>query len=89
MGRVVPVSQDLSNVYINCDVDADRSVPSVEGQNLLVNEVVFIVASSVICNLLQMRAIFKKNIPKHFRHDFRDHAGEKNAGVHEFYTTPL
>lgn len=57
---VVPVSQDLPNVDMNCDVDADRFVPSVEEQNLLMNELVFIIASSVISNLPQMRAIFEK-----------------------------
>lgn len=57
---VVPVSQDLPNVDMNCDVDADRFVPSVEEQNLLMDELVFIVASSVISNLPQMRAIFEK-----------------------------
>lgn len=62
--RIVPLSQDLPNVDMNCDVDADRFVPSVEEQNLLMNELVFIVASSVISNLPQMRAIFEKNIPK-------------------------
>lgn len=45
---------------MNCDVDADRFVPSVEEQDLLMNELVFIVASSVISNLPQMRAIFEK-----------------------------
>lgn len=75
--RVVPVSQDLPNVDMNCDVDADRFVPSVEEQNLLMNELVFIVASSVISNLPQMRAIFEKICPKHLRHEFSDQAGEK------------
>lgn len=28
--RIVPESQDLPNVDMNCDVDADRFVPSVE-----------------------------------------------------------
>lgn len=79
--RVVPVSQDLPNVDMNCDVDADRFVPSVEEQNLLMNELVFIVASSVISNLPQMRAIFEKIYPKHLRHEFSDQAGEKTKQV--------
>lgn len=66
---------------MNCDVDADRFVPSVEEQNLLMNELVFIVASSVISNLPQMRAIFEKIYPKHLRHEFSDQAGEKTKQV--------
>lgn len=65
---VLPVSQGLPNVDMNCDVDADRFVPSVEEQNLLMNEIVFIVASSLISNLPQMRAIFEKIYPKLLRH---------------------
>lgn len=65
---VLPVSQGLPNVDMNCDVDADRFVPSVEEQNLLMNEIVFIVASSVISNLPQMRAIFEKIYPRLLRH---------------------
>lgn len=79
--RVVPLSQDLPNVDMNCDVDADRFVPFVEEQNLLMNELVFIVASSVISNLPQMRAIFEKIYPKHLRHEFSDQAGEKTKQV--------
>lgn len=77
----MPVSQDLPNVDMNCDVDADRFVPSVEEQNLLMNELVFIVASSVISNLPQMRAIFEEIYPKHLRHEFSDQAGEKTKQV--------
>lgn len=47
---VVPVSQDLPNVDMNCNVDADGFVPSVEEQNLLMNELVFIVASFITTN---------------------------------------
>lgn len=41
----------------------------------------FTVASSVISNLPQMRAIFEKKYPKHLRHKFNDQAGEKTKQV--------
>lgn len=88
--RIVPLSQDLPNVDMNCDVDADRFVPSVEEQNLLMNELVFIVASSVISNLPQMRVIFEKNIPKAPSSWIQWPSWRNNkAGMHEFYCTIL
>lgn len=66
---------------MNCDVDSDRFVPSVEEQNLLMNELVFIVASSVISNLPQMRAFIEKIYPKHLCHKFSDQAGEKTKQI--------
>ncbi|XP_062600399.1 uncharacterized protein LOC134262037 [Saccostrea cucullata] len=75
--RVVPVPYDVPNMDANSDIDADRFVPSVEEQKLLMDELVFIVASSVISNVPQMRDIFGKIYPKHLHHEFSDQAGEK------------
>lgn len=87
----MPVFQDLPNVDMNCDVDADRFVPSVEEQNLLMNELVFIVASSVISNLPQMRAIFERYTQSTFIMNSMTKLEKKQsryAGI-LLYNTPL
>ncbi|XP_069109674.1 uncharacterized protein [Argopecten irradians] len=73
--RVIPAERQSEDT--DTKIEVEKFVPSVEEQSLLMDELIFIVASSVIQNLSQMKTIYGKIYPKHLAHQFSDRAGEK------------
>ena len=63
------------------DVSADVFIPSVEDQAILLNELTFMVAWSVILNVEEVGSYFEKIYPKHLDHEYSDSAGEKTKQV--------
>ena len=63
------------------DVSAEAFIPSVEDQNLLLNELTFMVAWSVIKNVEQVGSFLENIYPKHLQHEYSDFAGEKTKQV--------
>ncbi|XP_062582660.1 uncharacterized protein LOC134244405 [Saccostrea cucullata] len=74
---------------VNCVVDTDSQlidisdlnpvnfIPSSEDQDILLHELTFLVASSVIANIDQMNDSFVSIYPKHLQHKYSNYSGIK------------
>lgn len=57
--------------------DKEKFIPSIEEQSILMDELVFLFATSVIQNVPQMKAEFSSIYPVHLHHRYTAQAGEK------------
>lgn len=79
--RIIPTPNTEEVEVYNNEMDIEKFVPSVTEQSLLMEELVFLVATSVIQNIPQMNKIYGKLYPKHLVHQFSDVAGTKTKQV--------
>lgn len=61
--------------------DKEIFIPSIEEQSILMDELVFLFATSVIQNVPQMKAEFLSIYPVHLHHRYTAQAGEKTKQV--------
>ena len=73
-------AQNETNVRME-DVSAEEFLPSVGDQTLLLNELTFMFAWSVIRNVEQISFYLENIYPKHLQHKYSDFAGEKTKQV--------
>lgn len=66
----------------NDDVEVGKFIPSVDEQDKLMNQLVFIFATSVIENIPQLKQIMQNIYPKHLDHTHSQSAGLKTKQVH-------
>lgn len=78
--RIIPTFTRIGNEGDRkTDVPGDKEIfiPSIEEQSILMNELVFLFATSVIQNVPQMKAEFLSIYPVHLHHRYTAQAGEK------------
>lgn len=76
------VPPGISERYLEYgDILFEKFVPSVEEQAKLKEELVFITATSVIKNILQLSKLMDKIYPKHLPHKYSDQAGINTVQV--------
>lgn len=78
--RVIPESE-FSEVIDISDIDVTSYVPSIQEQDILLDELAFIFATSIISNLPQFEKLFKGIYPNHLEHPYSQHAGVKTTQV--------
>lgn len=77
--RVIPsTSLEADEV---AQMSAVNFIPSLDDQALLLEELTFLMATSVIQNLDQMHDIFEHIYPKHLKHRYSDFSGIKTKQV--------
>lgn len=79
--RIIPTFTRIGNEGDRkTDVPGDKEIfiPSIEEQSILMDELVFLFATSVIQNVPQMKAEFLSIYPVHLHHRYTAQAGEKN-----------
>lgn len=79
--RITPQEADDSTVLDISDIDISTYIPSVAEQAILMEELAFIFARSVIDNLPQFEKLFKGIYPKHLEHTYSEFAGIKTKQV--------
>lgn len=68
-------------------MSAVNFIPSLDDQALFLEELTFLMATSVIQNLDQMHDIFEHIYPKHLKHRYSDFSGIKTKQVcHKIFT---
>lgn len=78
----IPIPPGISERDLEyVDILFEKFVPSVEEQAKLKEELVFITATSVIKNILQLSKLLDKIYPKHLLHKYSDQAGIKTVQV--------
>ncbi|CAG2189420.1 unnamed protein product [Mytilus edulis] len=75
--RIIPTQTGHAGNDVEPDLDIEKFLPSVEEQQILMDELVFIFATSIIINIPQMKKEFYKVYPKHKTHDYSAQAGMK------------
>lgn len=73
--RVIPTQTGHAGNDVEPDLDKEKFLPSVEEQQILMDELVFIFATFIIINIPQMKKEFYKVYPKHKTHDYSAQAG--------------
>lgn len=81
MDRIIPTPNTEEGEVNDNEMDVEKFVPSVTEQSLLMEELVFLMATSVIQNIPQMNEIYGKLYPKHLVHQFSGLAGTKTKQV--------
>ena len=81
--RVIPISVEKTTVPFH-DIEIEKFIPSMEEQFTLMNELVFIFATSVIQNIPQMKEEFTKIYPTHLMHKYSEQAGVKTKQVYMY-----
>lgn len=76
--RVTPA---LQLEEIESAFDVHHYIPSVREQEVLMKELVFLVATSLIENVPQIHEVFNKIYPKHLQHKYSDVCGIKTEQV--------
>ena len=79
--RITPEEPENSAVLDISDIDISTYIPSVNEQDILLEELTFIFATSVITNLSQFEKLFKGVYPNHLQHKYSEHAGAKTSQV--------
>jgi hypothetical protein len=81
--RVIPSDKCMvDSVDDPCtDINIETFIPSIEEQSLLMDELVFHFATSVIQGVPQIKAEFAKIYPTHMIHPYSVQAGEKTRQV--------
>lgn len=82
--RIIPTFTRIGNEGDRkTDVLGDKEIfiPSIEEQSILMDELVFLFATSVIQNVPQMKAEFLSIYPVHLHHRYTAQAGEKTKQV--------
>lgn len=82
--RIIPTFTRIGNEGDRkTDVPGDKEIfiPSIEEQSILMDELVFLFATSVIQNVPQMKAEFFSIYPVHLHHRYTAQAGEKTKQV--------
>lgn len=65
--------------------DKEKFIPSIEEQSILMDELVFLFATSVIQNVPQMKAEFSSIYPVHLHHRYILHTQEKKPNRYDIY----
>lgn len=79
--RLNPKKSTCNTTSIKDHIEIADYIPSVAEQEILLEELTFVLASSVINNLPQFEKIFKGNYPKHLQHKYSHIAGVKTEQV--------
>lgn len=83
--RVIPSTSLEADEVVQ--MSAINFIPSLDDQALLLEELTFLMATSVIQNLDQMHDIFEHIYPKHLKHRYSDFSGIKTKQVcHKIFT---
>ena len=82
--RVIPThtENEANDQDDHDDVDIQKFIPSIEEQATLMNELVFLFATSIIQHIPQMNREFAKIYPSHLPHQYSPLAGVKTKQVH-------
>ncbi|XP_056013603.1 uncharacterized protein LOC125669312 isoform X1 [Ostrea edulis] len=72
-----PLPDEVTNINSVTDLDANIFIPSLQEQNVLRNELTFLVASALVNNIDQLTNHFKNIYPQHLEHQYSHSAGIK------------
>ncbi|XP_061166246.1 uncharacterized protein LOC133175139 [Saccostrea echinata] len=78
--RIIPTCAPMGNgedQETDTSIDKEKFIPSIEEQGMLMDELIFLFASSVIQNVPQMKVEFEKIYRVHLTHQYSAQAGEK------------
>ncbi|XP_056014422.1 uncharacterized protein LOC125649436 [Ostrea edulis] len=76
--RIIPTARGVENSdELKTDIKLETFIPSIEEQTILMDELVFHFATSVIKGVPQMKAEFANIYPAHLTHPYSAQAGEK------------
>lgn len=80
--RIIPTARGVENSdELKTDIKLETFIPSIEEQTILMDELVFHFATSVIKGVPQMKAEFANIYPAHLTHPYSAQAGEKTKQV--------
>lgn len=79
--RVIPNAQPGSSCHRNGEIEISAFLPSVQDQEKLMKELIFLYSTSVIENNPQMLKHFGSIYPKHMEHKYSFCAGNKTKQV--------
>lgn len=63
------------------NIEPAKFIPSVSEQEQLMQELCFVISTSIIENHPQMNELLKRVYPKHLEHTYSRYAGEKTTQV--------
>ena len=80
--NIIPIHAPMGNREDQkADIPIETFIPSIEEQITLMDELVFLFATSVIQNIPQMKTEFANIYPTHLNHQYSAQAGEKTKQV--------
>lgn len=79
-----PLPQEVTDINSVTELDANIFILSLQEQNVLSNELTFLVASALVNNIDQLTNHFKNIYPQHLEHQYSHSAGIKTKQVRIF-----